>query len=334
MNRGPSRRPAVARADKVLPGLWRLRLPLPWPATPHGNAYAVEAGGGIVLFDTGYGGPDGLRQLELGLAQAGFRLDDIKLIVCTHAHSDHFGAAASIVERTGVPLWIHPAWEHVRGWCEDPDAALDARLAKARDHGVPEEVLEQWELDRRGRHTGFDGPVTPERELLPGVEIETDLGAWTTHETPGHAPSHVVFHQPERRLLLSGDMIVGRVFLFFDHGHTPDPAGEFLSSLDVIAGLDVGLCISGHGRPFRDIPARLPLYREELERQLDAVRQALAPDPKTAYEIVHGAAGDGELSPMAVGYLMEMTLAYLDHLALRGEAKRVEESGRVSWERA
>ena len=42
-----SRRRELARADRVLPGLWRLRLPLPWPGVPHGNAYAIAAGDGI-----------------------------------------------------------------------------------------------------------------------------------------------------------------------------------------------------------------------------------------------------------------------------------------------
>jgi len=47
------KRPEAPRAEKVLPGIWRLRLALPWPGVPHGNVWAVAADGGIVLFDTG-----------------------------------------------------------------------------------------------------------------------------------------------------------------------------------------------------------------------------------------------------------------------------------------
>ena len=39
------------------------------------------------------------------------------------------------------------------------------------------------------------GPLQPDRDLLPGVEVETDLGTWSVHETPGHAPSHVCLFQ-------------------------------------------------------------------------------------------------------------------------------------------
>ena len=99
----------------------------------------------------------------------------------------------------------------------------------------------------------MSGPLSVARELLPGVEVETDLGAWQVLETPGHAPSHVVLHQPEHRLLLSGDHVLGRVSLYFDHGWTPDPVGEFLTSLDAVERCDVRLTLSGHGRPFTDL---------------------------------------------------------------------------------
>ena len=38
------------------------------------------------------------------------------------------------------------------------------------------------------RRTRIAAIVEPDRELVPGVEVETDLGAWQVHETPGHAP--------------------------------------------------------------------------------------------------------------------------------------------------
>ncbi len=85
-------------ARRSLPGVWRLRLALPWPGVPHGNAWAVAADGGIVLFDTGIGGKGRLRQFDLALAQVGFGLEDVRLLVCTHSHTDHYGLAAPIVE--------------------------------------------------------------------------------------------------------------------------------------------------------------------------------------------------------------------------------------------
>ena len=104
----PRRRRELARADRVLPGLWRLRLPLPWPGVPHVNAFAIAAGSGVVLVDTGLYEPGAMRQLELAFDQAGLRLEHVRLLVCTHAHSDHYGLAAPIMEASGCELWMHP----------------------------------------------------------------------------------------------------------------------------------------------------------------------------------------------------------------------------------
>ncbi len=66
---------------------------------------------------------------------------------------------------------------------------------------------------------------------------QTDLGEWVAYETPGHSPSHVCLFQPERRLLISGDHLLGRISLYFEYGYSPDPVGEFLTSLDVVERL-------------------------------------------------------------------------------------------------
>ena len=87
------KRPEAPRTERMLPGVWRLRLPLPWPGVQHGNVWAIAADGGVVLFDTGMGGRGRLRQFDLALAQAGFGLEDVRLLVCTHSHTDHYGLA-------------------------------------------------------------------------------------------------------------------------------------------------------------------------------------------------------------------------------------------------
>jgi len=320
------------RTEKVLPGIWRLRLPLPWPGVPHGNAWAVESGEGIVLFDTGMGGKGRLRQLDLALAQAGFGVEDIGLLVCTHSHIDHYGLAASIVEAAGCELWMHPAWEHVRLLADDPAAALEHRLEVARQSGVPVAALERYRESRSGdEETGIDAIQVPDRELVPGVEVETGLGAWQVYETPGHAPSHVVLHQPERRLMISGDHLLGRTVLFFDHGHTPDPVGEFLSSLTTVEPLATELCLPGHGRPFRDPEAKIAEARRQVEELLGKVREALAGGERMAFEIVAEILGPENLDSPASAWVLQIVLSCLDHLAIAGEVRTVEGSDPQRW---
>jgi glyoxylase-like metal-dependent hydrolase (beta-lactamase superfamily II) len=317
-----ARRRELGRGKRVVPGVWRLRLPLPWPGVPHCNAWALAAGDGIVLVDTGMHEPGSLAHLERALDQVNLRLDHVRLLLCTHAHSDHYGQAAPIIERAGCELWMHPDHQHMTHSLEDPEAALARRLEVARQSGVPDEPLREWTAARRVRGSGIAALVEPDRELVPGVELRTDHGAWSVHHTPGHAPSHVCLFQRERRLLISGDHLLGRVSLFYDYGWTPDPAGEFLDSLELVDRLDARLSLPGHGRPFADVRAHVRANQELAGERIDAVATALAGGPVTAFDVVPRVYGEG-MGPANAGWWLQETLCYLTHLEQRGVARRL-----------
>ncbi len=316
------RRRELGRGERVLPGLFRLRLPLPWPGVPHCNAWALACADGFVLFDTGMHQPDSLAHLERALAMCNLSLEQARLVVCTHAHTDHCGQAATIVERAGCEVWMHPNHEHLTRMIEDPDAAFARRLEIARQSGVPEEPLRRYAAERSSRGSGIAGPIEPNRDLRSGVRISTDLGEWIAYETPGHAPSHVCLFQPERRLLISGDHLLGRISLYFDYGYTPDPVGEFLSSLDVVEGLGARLCLAGHGRTFADVHAHIQGNRTLVDERVSRVREAVDDEPLTAFEIVPHVYGDS-LSQQNAHWLLSKILCYLTHLQAVGEVRRI-----------
>src|SRR5437763_1772998 len=106
---------------------------------------------------------------------------------------------------------------------------------RRRDAARADRVLPgAWRLRLPLPWPGVPHVVLPVRVVVPGVKIETDLGSFDVYETPGHAPAHVCLHEPRRGLLVSGDHLLGRVSLYYDYGYTPDPAGEFLASLDTV----------------------------------------------------------------------------------------------------
>jgi glyoxylase-like metal-dependent hydrolase (beta-lactamase superfamily II) len=313
--RKPTRPREVGRGERVLPGVWRLRLPLPWPGVPHCNAWALAAGDGIVLVDTGTHEPGSLGHVERALDQVGLKLEHVRLVVVTHAHADHCGQAHPIAERAGCEVWAHPNHAHFSAYADDPEAAHARRVEIARQSGVPKDPPPS------GRPLAA-GPLRPARDLVPGVEIETDLGRWSVHETPGHAPSHVCLFQRERRLLLSGDHLLGRVSLYFDYGHTPDPVGEFLTSLDTVEALNARLALSGHGRAFADVAEHVAANRRLVAERLEAVRAGLAGGPVTAYDLAPAVYGDG-FRPEVAGWLLTKLLCYLTHLEAAGQAERL-----------
>jgi glyoxylase-like metal-dependent hydrolase (beta-lactamase superfamily II) len=147
------------------------------------------------------------------------------------------------------------------------------------------------------------------------------------HETPGHAPSHVCLFQADRRLLISGDHLLGRVSLYYDYGWTPDPVGEFLGSLDTVQRLDARLCLAGHGRPFTDVPGHIEANRKLVGERLAGVMAALDGGPRTAVELVPDVYGE-PLTETNAGWLLSQTLCYLTHLE-RDHAVASEPDGDV-----
>jgi glyoxylase-like metal-dependent hydrolase (beta-lactamase superfamily II) len=302
--------------------VWRLRLPLDYPGVPHCNAWAIAAGDGVVLVDTGAHTPESMAHLERALEQVGLRVEDVRLVVCTHAHYDHCGEAATIAARAGCEIWMHPDNAHVLADVNDPDAVLAWRLEIGRQSGVPEEALQRLAEESAGG-VPLALPLRPDRDLTDGVVIETDLGPWTVVETPGHAPSHVCLHQPDRRLLLSGDHVLGRITLYFDYGWTPDPVGEFLASLDRVDALDARLALSGHGRPFMGVHGHIEGSRTLVQMRLSAVREALAEiGPASAFDVVPRVYGDAARQTTTRARLNKL-LCYLTHLERRGEVRRI-----------
>lgn len=307
----------------MLPGVFRLRLPLPWPGVPHCNAWAVSHGEGFVLFDTGMHQPGSMEQLELALQMCGLVLEDASLVVCTHAHSDHCGQAASIVERAGCELWMKPDGGHMRSMVEDREGELARRIEVARQSGVPEEILRRYLEQRQDSDPGIAAAIEPDRALAPGVIVETDLGPWSVHETPGHAPNHVCLFQCQQRLLISGDHLLGRVSPYFEYGHSPDPVGEFLESLTRVDDLGARLCLAGHGRTFTDVDAHVQANRELVAQRLTRVAAAIEKEPLTPFEVVPRAY-DSSLPRENGPWLLTETLSMLAHLERIGRAGRIE----------
>ena len=91
----------------------------------------------------------------------------------------------------------------------------------------PRRRCARWAEQRRAQGSGQAGTLKVDRDLDRGRHGRRPTSApGSVIETPGHAPSHVCLYQPERRLLISGDHLLGRVSLYFDRGFTPDPVGR------------------------------------------------------------------------------------------------------------
>jgi glyoxylase-like metal-dependent hydrolase (beta-lactamase superfamily II) len=315
--------PEEAAAIEVVPGLWRLRLPLPWPGNAHVNAYAIAREDGVLLVDCGTAGdPTCAAALENSLAAAGFGLEDVSLLALTHFHSDHAGLAAHVCERSGAPLWAHPDHDHAYRPIREPEAELAWRSRFLAREGVEGARIASY-ASVAEENEAVLAAVPLDRPLTEGVEIDTALGPWRVLETPGHSPSHVCLVQPESGLAIVGDLICAAFAPWFDYGWTPDPCGEFLRSLDRLLDIDgIEIALPGHGRPIEDTAGVTAMQRGRTLERLQRTRELLAAEPLDAYEVTTRLYGEVS-DPDGVIHLSE-ALADLRHLRVRGETEVLE----------
>jgi glyoxylase-like metal-dependent hydrolase (beta-lactamase superfamily II) len=123
-------------------------------------------------------------------------------------------------------------------------------------------------------------------------------------------------------LLISGDHLLGRISLYFEFGYSPNPVGEFLSSLDVVERLGARLCLAGHGRTFTDVHAHIAGNRSLVEESLANVLGAVREEEPTAFEVVTRVHGDS-LSQQNAHWLLSQVLGYLTHLESVGSVRRI-----------
>lgn len=98
------------------------------------NCYLLEDDQGLTLVDAGL--PRVWNELGHAIRELGRAPADLKALVLTHAHFDHVGVAAKLVERLDIPVYAHHqevtlAAHPYRYAHENPAAAYPLRHPRA-----------------------------------------------------------------------------------------------------------------------------------------------------------------------------------------------------------
>lgn len=313
--------------EAVRPGIWTLAVPFRFGVPDATLVYAVEGSdGALTLIDPGWTTDDDLGALRDGLAGIGRSLDEVGLVVVTHLHADHLGAAAAIRRATGARVAMHRLEVDALRREREDAAANDADIAT---WGLPEHlragVVEAW---GSGRRIGLGRTAEPFADLLleDGDVLPVAGRTIRTLWTPGHTAGHCCFVDEADGLLFTGDHVLPRINSGIGLGGRTgaNPLGDYLASLGRLDGYaDLEVC-PGHEYRFRDVVTRartLARHREERSRHVAAALDALS--SPTLYEVASRVPFSGGIESMT-GFLLASALTQTAfHAELLGRADEV-----------
>src|ERR1044072_8221591 len=105
----PRRPPPRPPVEVVRPGVWSIPVPIPDTPLRYVLVYAFETDGGIYIVDAGWNTDEAYDTLIAGLGTLGAAVTDVRGVVMSHIHPDHYGLAGR--GRGGSGGWgaRHPA---------------------------------------------------------------------------------------------------------------------------------------------------------------------------------------------------------------------------------
>ncbi len=196
-------------------------------------SFLVTGPEGHVLIDGGYPGTPPM--IMASIAQLGFNIRDVRVLLNTEPHIDHAGGLAELQKASGAELWS-----------SEPDAgALANGGAGASNLGLAKFLSYLWILrypPPRVDHRFKDGTIV----RLGPIEL-------TAHVTPGHTAGCTTWTFPIR----DGNRVLDVVYrcslsppLALSLGKQPEIRADFERSIRTMRSLPVDIWLTAHAREF------------------------------------------------------------------------------------
>lgn len=258
-----------------------------WPESA--NVYVFKDEDGISLFDVGCGSMTSVDRLFKAIKSVGWESKPIKKIILSHAHPDHTGAMEIFLSEVSPEhIILH---EIDLPYALDPEKlplSFDIPLCKERlagNSGEDKEGMKGEEFDLIGYFRGLGCSmccVKPDRTVVEGDTIL--VGRYNFHclHTPGHAPGHMSLYDPERQILLAGD-ILGELVAWY----SPSSGGAegYLKSLNKVSSLHIDLVLPSHGNIISDAKKVIRDTKDKILGKDQVILKALQAGPKSFEEL-------------------------------------------------
>jgi len=175
------------------------------------------------------------------MEENGFKVSDIGLIINTHSHPDHCQANELLVQRNGAWVTLSEEEDEFRNTLGEK---LFSMLGMKSPQFTPLFYLKEGNLNL-------------------GTKNKVELQVF---HTPGHSPGSVCLYWPDKKILITGDVV-----FYGSIGRTDFPSGSLSilkKSIDRLSQLDVECLVPGHSTEYGSIVKG----KRNVERNFQAVK--------------------------------------------------------------
>lgn len=324
----------------VMDGLLQLKVPIPNNPLGWVLPYLIEGSDGWTLVDSGWNVPEAWEALEQQLRDAGVRFDQLKTLLVTHIHPDHYGLAGRVKEASGAKVVIHQRERDlIRSRYRNPDQLLATMGDWLIMHGVPREEMQDLKESAMPVRAYVD-PVEPDEVVWGGERLPIGRFEFEVWWTPGHSPGHICFLERAQKFILTGDHVLPTITpnVSLHPQQQGNPLGDYIASLERLEDLDVETVLPAHEYTFRDLHARLRGIELHHHERLAEMSDVIGASPRTAYYVaskVKWATGDfSTFSPWMQRAAIGETLSHLDYLVLEGQLAKFAQDGVQYYKKA
>lgn len=185
--------------------------------------YLITTGEGHILINSGF--PETVELIQKSVESLGFAMKDVKILLNSHAHSDHVAGMALLKERTGAKVYVMKGDDEV--------------IATGGEH--------QYHYTSRWK------PCAVDRVLNDGDKVQLGGTTLVAHRTPGHTRGCTTWTTRAQEdgkpydVVIIGSPNVNPGFRLVDNKDYPEIADDYAKCFDVLKSLPCDVFLGAHG---------------------------------------------------------------------------------------
>ena len=321
--------------EELLPGIFKLEIPLPRSPLKATNSYVVTTGERPLIIDTAFNRTECRESFVELLGKLDITPDSADYFI-THLHADHSGLAPAIAGEHSIIYFNEPDLPLAR----PPDSYWDWMGHVYESHGMP---LSDSKV-AMDRHPGriYGPPVDfPYTVVHDGDRLKRGQYTLRCVQTTGHTPGHMCLFVEEANVLFCGDHILGditpNITMWWE---MKDPLGHYLRSLDATLLLNPVRAFPGHRSMIDNCAQRIAELKQHHANRLEEVAAALRDGEKDAATVTPLISWDlryehwDDVHPIQKLFATGEALAHLQYLEAQNIATSRNEQGRILYRMA